>query len=215
MDGVDSGNRGMTQFKGLPGLRAFVCNVAIVLLPWIACGVAAQQVHIETGGRGEVITVAASADLEVDPITVWNTISDYDHLADFIPDMRVSRVIQRDSDKVIVEQAGQFRFLFIHQPVDVKLEVTEAPQRHIVARAVGGNLKEFEGRYALERLAGGGVRLVYSGRLVPDFPVPPVIGAIVVRSILAKQFTALVTEIMRRDAAGKRVEAPPARTPRP
>jgi hypothetical protein len=46
----------------------------------------------------------------------------------------------------------------------------------------------------------GTVRLTYSGRLVPDFAIPPIIGKIVVRKVLANQFSAMVKEIVRRDA---------------
>ncbi|HSV59585.1 MAG TPA: SRPBCC family protein [Variovorax sp.] len=163
----------------------------------------AQEVLIETAGKGELITVTASAEMQVDARTVWGAISDYDHLAEFIPDMHSSRVIQREGDKVLVEQTGQIGFLVFQQPVEVRLEVHESPQRRIAAHAVGGNLKEMEGLYALESLPSGAVRLTYSGRLVPDFAVPPVIGRLVVRNLLSKQLTALVHEIMRRDLAAR------------
>jgi hypothetical protein len=52
------------------------------------------------------------------------------------------------------------------------------------------------------------VRLSYSGRLIPDFPVPPVVGALVVRSVLAKQFSALVDEIVRRDESARGIRQP-------
>ena len=166
--------------------------------------VAAQEVLTETARKGELITLTASAELQVDIGTAWAVISDYDHLAEFIPDMHSSRVIQREGDKVLVEQTGQVGFLIFQQPVEVRLEVHESPQRLIVAHAVGGNLKEMEGRYELERLPSGAVRLTYSGRLVPGFAVPPVIGTLLVRKLLSEQFTALVHEIVRRDLAARR-----------
>jgi hypothetical protein len=36
---------------------------------------------------------------------------------------------------------------------------------------------------------------------VPEFAVPPVVGKLVVRNVLARQFSAVVKEIVRRDAA--------------
>lgn len=160
----------------------------------------AQQLNIETSGRDGAITVTASADMQVDTRTAWGVISDYDHLAEFVPDMHSSRVVQRDGDKLVVEQTGEFGFLFFQQPVEVRLAVVESPRERIVARAVGGNLREMEGRYTLQDLPSGEVRLSYSGRLVPDFAVPPVIGKMVVRRELGRQFAAVVKEIMRRDA---------------
>jgi hypothetical protein len=58
--------------------------------------VAAEQIRFETDNEGELITITASADMQVAPGTVWAVISDYDRLAEFIPDMRSSRVIRRD-----------------------------------------------------------------------------------------------------------------------
>ena len=74
--------------------------------------VAAGEIRFEADGEGELITITASADMQVDPRTVWAVISDYDRLAEFIPDMRSSRVIRRDGDQVLIEQTGEFGFLF-------------------------------------------------------------------------------------------------------
>jgi carbon monoxide dehydrogenase subunit G len=166
-----------------------------------ALAASVDRIDVETAGQGELITVTASADMQVDPRTVWAVISDYDHLAEFIPDMRSSRVIRRDGDQVLVEQTGEFGFLFFRQPVEVRLAVSELPQRRIVAHAVGGNLQSMEGRYVVESLANDQVRLSYSGRLVPGFQVPPFVSRIAVRSTMDRQFRALVQEILRRDPA--------------
>ena len=160
----------------------------------------APQVAIETNGQGESITVTASAEMRVDPRTAWSVITDYDRLAEFIPYMRNSRVVRRAGDHFIVEQTGEFGFLWFNQPVQARLAVVEVPPRSVVAHAVGGNLKAMEGRYTVAVTPEGTVRLSYSGRLVPDFAVPPVIGKMVVRNVLAEQFRAMVEEIVRRDA---------------
>ena len=182
------------------------------VVAWVMCvsmAATAQAIHIETAGQGELVTITASAELRVDAGTVWSVISDYDHLAEFIPDLRRSRVVERDGNRLLVEQTGAFGFLFFQQQVEIKLEVLESPPGRIVARAVGGNFKEMEGRYELENLPTGAVRLSYFGRLVPDFSVPDIIGRMVVRRVLAKQFTAMVNEILRRDALTLKLRQPP------
>jgi carbon monoxide dehydrogenase subunit G len=189
--------------------RRLRLGAGILALAWqlgVPAGAMAQQINIATAGDGDVVQVTASADMQVDARTVWSVISDYDHLADFIPGMRSSRVVQRSGDKVFVVQMGEFGFLFFQQSVAVKLEVIEyAPQR-MTARAVEGNLKGMEGRYEVATLPTGAVRLSYVGSLAPEFPVPPVISRMVVHSVLAKQFTAMVKEIIRRDALARTVQ---------
>lgn len=189
-------------------LRAGLTRLAVVWALCVALTATAQQLSIESAAQGGVVTVRASAEMQVDPRMVWDVISDYDHLAEFIPDMKSSRVVQRDGDTVIVEQAGEFGFLFFRQPVAVRLLVVEYPTRRILAHALGGNLREMEGRYDLEQLPTGAVRLLYEGRVVPDFPVPPIIGTMLMRSELSRQFTAMVKEIMRRDAVARAALAP-------
>ncbi|MBU1361727.1 MAG: SRPBCC family protein [Gammaproteobacteria bacterium] len=192
------------------GVRAGCFGVVIARASPLVLGVtgalclfgaaSAQQLEVESSPQDDAITVRASADLKVEPAAVWAVITDYDHLADFIPDMVRSHVIGRVGDRIVVRQQGEFRFLLFRQSIDVKLMVVESPQREVVARAVDGNLKVMEGRYTLSTLAGGGVRLSYAGRLVPDFSVPPIIGRLVLRNELEKQFAAVVKEIRRRDA---------------
>jgi carbon monoxide dehydrogenase subunit G len=162
----------------------------------------AQEIWIESEREGDFITFSASADLKVDQKIAWQVLSDYDHLADFIPDMKSSRIVLRTSDGAMVEQKGEFSFLFFHQPIDVVLAVYEEPQRRIIARAVSGNLRDMEGRYEL-LASDHGVRLSYFGRFTPDFYVPPLVGMPIVRNLMAKRFRAMVAEIVRRDALAR------------
>lgn len=184
-------------------LRVGVTLLFVALALCVPVTATAQQIRVETSNQGSVVTVKASAEMRVDPHLVWSVITDYDHLAEFIPDMTSSRVTQRDGDTLLVAQTGAFGFLFFRQHVEVTLSVTESPMEHITAHGVGGNLREMEGRYDLETLPMGAARLQYDGHVIPDFPIPPIFGTMVVRNVLSSQFTALVKEIMRRDAFGR------------
>lgn len=162
----------------------------------------AQQLDIAIERQGEYITVSASARMQVDARIAWEVLSDYDHLAQFIPDMKSSRVVSRNGDRVLVEQRGEIGFFFYRQPVDVTLEVLEQPQRWIVARRIGGNVRDLETRYELQT-SDAGVRLDYAGRFIPEFSLPPLIGIPIVRRIVERRFRAMVDEILRRDALAR------------
>jgi len=140
--------------------------------------------------------------MQVDARIAWEVLSDYDRLAQFIPDMKSSRVVSRSGDRVLVEQKGEIGFFFYRQPVDVTLEVREEPQRRIVARRIDGNIRELETRYDLETSAAG-VRFDYIGRFIPNFSLPPLIGMPIVRRIVERRFRAMVDEIVRRDALAR------------
>ena len=190
----------------MPGRTFAILTILVLLLagrPGAVFAAPAQQVDVTAANRGDLITVTASAELQADSRTVWAVISDYDHLTEFIPYMRSSKVVERDGDRLQVDMAGEVVFLIFRQSVDARLEVVETPQRRIVARAVSGNLRSMEGRYVVEPLPSGLVRLSYAGSLTPGFPVPPVLGVFVVRMVVTRQFRAMVAEIVRRDAAAR------------
>ena len=180
-------------------LIAAVALAAAQSLPGCA---EAQELTIEIDRQGEFITVSASALMQVDARIAWEVLSDYDHLAQFIPDMKSSRVVSRSGDRVLVEQKGEIGFFFYRQPVNVTLEVREQPQRRIVARRIDGNIRELETRYDLETSAAG-VRFDYIGRFIPNFSLPPLIGMPIVRRIVERRFRAMVEEIVRRDALAR------------
>jgi len=160
---------------------------------------AAPAIESRIEREGEYITVSASALMQVDARIAWEVLSDYDNLARFIPDMTSSRAVSRSGNRVLVEQKGEFGFFFYRQPVDVLLEVLEVPPHRIDARRIAGNIRELETRYELGTSAAG-VRFDYSGRFIPGFSVPPLIGMPIVRRIVERRFRAMVEEIVRRDA---------------
>ena len=176
----------------VPGLH-LLCVLALLVVEQAQ----AAEVVIRASRQGDVLEVEASAEFEADARQTWQVLTDYDHLADFIPGMHVSRILLRDGNGLLLEQKGEARLLFFSYPIEVRLAVDEFPYERISSRAVAGNFKEMRGDYHLE----AGERrmtLRYRGRMTPDFLVPPVIGTIVLRKNVERQFGALVDEILRR-----------------
>jgi hypothetical protein len=111
-------------------------------------------------------------------------------------------VVARNANVAIVDQKGEAGFFFFRYPVEVQLEVTETPFERVTSRALSGNFKEMVGVYELVP-EGESLRFLYTGRLVPSFRLPPLIGVAAVRSAVEKQFSALVREIHRSAAAAQ------------
>jgi carbon monoxide dehydrogenase subunit G len=167
-----------------------------------------QDVQIHTTRDGGFVIVSASAVMKVDPHVAWAVLSDYDHLAGFIPDMKSSRVVSRQGNLVRVEQKGDVGFLFYKEPVSMLLEVREEPPTRIFARGIEGNIKGLETRYELHH-SDAGTKLVYAGRFEPDFSIPPLIGMPLVNRLIERRFRAMVNEIQRRDALARGASTQP------
>lgn len=182
-------------------------SCVIFALAFLAAGAAHgrtanSEISFSATRAGEHIIAEARVDLAAAPALAWSVLTDYEAYPRFISTMRESRVVSRDSAGAVVEQKGSFGFLFFSREIEARMLIAEIPPNAIVARAVGGSFRELLGRYELLPV-NGGVRLSYTGRLVPEFSLPPLIGMSIVHYALKKNFTEMVDEIRRRDALAR------------
>ena len=165
----------------------------------------ADAVRVSARRDGDAVIVEAQARLRAPLPLIWEVLTGYERYAEFVPDMQASRVLSRDRDAALVEQRGTAGFFLYRFPVEVQLAVTEVPFERVTCRAVAGNFKELTGVYELSAEADA-MRLVYRGRLVPAFRLPPLVGLPALRASVERQFGALVAEIERRNAASSGLE---------
>jgi ribosome-associated toxin RatA of RatAB toxin-antitoxin module len=163
---------------------------------------AVPEVLVQAKRDGEAVLMEARASLNAQVQIAWAVLTDYEHYAEFIPDLRSSQVLSRDGSVVIVEQKGVAGFFFFHFPLEVRLSVTEQPFERVTSQAIGGDFKSLTGVYQLIPEAGR-LRVTYAGRLVPGFRLPPFLGVTIMRMAVQERFTALVREIVRRGALAK------------
>jgi ribosome-associated toxin RatA of RatAB toxin-antitoxin module len=174
-----------------------------------------------SGGVGEVVSVQAQREGTAVRITtqaivraphdlIWKALSDYDRLAEFIPGITKSRVMERrDNNTLIVEQAGKAHLWLFTYAIDVTVEVTERPPDALSIRVIQGNLKQLEGGYVIQKLPGGDnvYQLQWSGVIEPALPVPTAVSLPLMRNNIAEQFEGMVREIERRELKRSRVGA--------
>ena len=158
-----------------------------------------ELITVDAQWDGDLVVVSASANMDAAAATAWSVLIDYDHYADFVPDMSMSRIVARKPDGMIAEYTGEFRFLFFRRPLHLVLDVVLDPPRRIVARSLSGDLRDMNASYEISELPQA-LHLSYKARFLPGFALPPFIGLAVVRNAMELQFTALVREIVRRSA---------------
>jgi carbon monoxide dehydrogenase subunit G len=177
-------------------IAAFSC---VLLLSSAGAARAADDVSMEATRRGEALEVVCRAMLDAPLDLVWQTLTDYDRLADFIPGMRRSRLVERRGAVAVVDQLGEAGFLFLTFPIEVTLASTERPPYDLEVNMLKGNLKRLDGAYRIEPQGGGRILLTWNG-IVEAQSMPPLLGEIVMRSNIEDQFRGMVREIERRDA---------------
>ena len=181
--------------------HAALTSVAVLVLAVQARG--AQDVGVDAQLRGNALAITTHATIRAPLPVIWQTLTDYDHLAEFIPGMRMSRVVQRHGATVIVEQVGEAKFLIFHYPIDVVVQSDEHYPATIAVHVLSGNLRRLAGAYRIETVPGTREQFVlrWQGVIEPDIPLPLFITAPGLRETVADQFAGMVREIERRGSA--------------
>ena len=178
--------------------RATLVAVTIWLTTF-AVALAAAEITVEQ--HGNEILVHAQSDVDADRATIWSTLSDYDHLAGFIPGMSSSRTVSRTGAEAVVEQKGSYGVGPFRQSFTVLLAVREELNQTISTSGIGGDFQYFESRYEIVPVGSQRTRIVYQATLVPKMALPPIVGLLAIRSMIGAQFNALLAEIQRRAEA--------------
>jgi ribosome-associated toxin RatA of RatAB toxin-antitoxin module len=178
--------------------------LAVSALLWASIAAQAAEVTVKTVKRGGAVEVEARATLQAPLELVWQTLTDYDHLSDFIPGITRSHLLEYRGTAAIVEQSGEAGILFFKFPIEVLVESLELAPYVIEVRVLKGNLKQLDGRYQIELGARpqDGITLHWRGVIEPEMSLPPVVGEMVLRANVRDQFRGMVREIERRHAKG-------------
>lgn len=128
--------------------------------------------------------------------SVWRTLTHYEKMDEFVPDLASCRVLSRNGNEVIIEQVGTARFLFMAKAIRLVVRATENPMTSIDIALISGDMKHYESRWELFPIPEtGGTRIVYSGKLIPNFYVPGMLGAQMVRADIERMLAAVLVRI--------------------
>lgn len=190
--------------------RKLVRLIAAGLLVLCAAVAAAQDnVTVNAERRGSAVAIDAHAEIRASLPLIWQTLTDYNELARFIPGMKSSRLVERKGPAAIVRQTGEAGFLLFSFPMNVVVESLERPPHVIEIRVLSGNLRQLDGRYQIEPVKSDPDRfeLRWFGLIEPDTLLPPLIGVPILRSNIDSQFRGMVREIERRAEQRRQVHA--------
>ncbi|HYD60350.1 MAG TPA: SRPBCC family protein [Noviherbaspirillum sp.] len=146
--------------------------------------------------------VTAIGFVRATPKQAWSVLTDYERLADFVPDLISARLLSRSGNVARIENRSRAGFLLLSQVIRVVLQIEEDPYSTIDVALIEGDMKRYDTHWDLEPVSvhgRRGTRITFSGVLEPDFPVPPLFGRSILQSSLQKTLEAVVAEIERRN----------------
>lgn len=119
--------------------------------------------------------IQAYTDLPFKPDQVWQVLTDYDNLANFIPNLSLSQRLHHPHGGIRLEQMGAQCFLNVKFCARVVLDMVETFPRELRFSMVEGDFRQFEGQWLLDPLttqAGEGTRLSYNLLIQPPRAMP-------------------------------------------
>ncbi|XP_041016494.1 uncharacterized protein LOC121259070 [Juglans microcarpa x Juglans regia] len=142
--------------------------------------------------------ISVNADIE----SVWNALTDYERLADFIPNLVCSgRIPCPHPGRIWLEQRGLQRALYWHIEARVVLDLQEFPNandRELHFSMVDGDFKKFEGKWSLKSgLSSSSTTLSYEVNVIPRFSFPAIFLERIIRSDLPVNLQALACRAER------------------
>lgn len=179
--------------------RASHCLYALLIAaPWPL----QAATTLEVGRASGVFHVHVATAVAVDVATAWQVLTDYDHLAEFVPDMHSSRLVSGPGRPRLLRQEGDAGVLVFRRRIEVVLELDEQAPSRLAFRAVGGNMRRMQGEWRVHA-ADAGVDLEYEAQIEPAFWVPPLIGTALMRGNVRRQVDGVVREMLKRHAADR------------
>lgn len=106
---------------------------------------------------------------------IWKILTDYESLAEFIPNLAQSRLLEHPQGGIRLEQIGSQRLLNFKFCARVVLDLEELFPKAINFQMVEGDFKDFSGSWCLEPYSLGaaqGTNLCYTIQVWPKLTMP-------------------------------------------
>jgi hypothetical protein len=148
---------------------------------------------------GETIRVQVDCPVKASRAVAWDVLTDYDHMAEFITNLRQSETRMRMGNRLQVYQRGKAARGVLSISFENTREIELVPKTEIRSRMISGDSMPAEFVTRVEE-RDGIVHLTHTGQYTPSMWVPPGIGPALIEAETRKQYGEIRREILRRTA---------------
>jgi hypothetical protein len=163
----------------------------------------ASDIVVHVQKNGETIIVDVEMMVQASTLAVWDVLTDYDHMAQFVANVHSSRVAERRGNNLVVAQQSSTSFGLLKFSFDNVREVELVPRSEIRSKLISGDMKASAFTTRIVTDSSGVTRVINHGEFVPTMWVPPLVGTAFIESETRRQFVELRKEMMRRAGAAK------------
>lgn len=150
--------------------------------------------------RDGVYYASLSLQVAVPPALALEVLTDFDHMAEFVPNLTASRIVSHTGNVYRIAQQGRAGFGLFGVRFESERQIEVLPDGRLLSKALSGSTKYMRSELRVQGSAGGS-RLDYRIEVIPEHWAPATVGVSFMRHELAEQFTALLREMERRQKA--------------
>ena len=156
-----------------------------------------EDIEVKVQITGENVIVDLSLVVPASRQEVWAVLTDFEHMAGFISNLKESKVIGISGDTLKIFQRGSAKYGPISFPFESTREMQLTPFGNIQSHMISGNMHKMEGTTQLAD-EGGQTRIIYHTDTIPGVWIPPLVGKIFIEHETREQFQEMRKEIIRR-----------------
>jgi hypothetical protein len=161
-----------------------------------------DMIDVTVNIKGENVVVDLNMTVLATQQEVWKVLTDFDHMASFISNIKESKVLGVSGNVVKISQRGLAAYGPINFPFESTREIRLNPFERIQSRMISGNLHKMESTTQLVETAEG-IRILYHSDTIPGTWIPPLVGKSFIEHESRAQFQEIRNEIIKRKAVIK------------
>lgn len=127
----------------------------------------------------------------------WDVLTDFDHMAQWVPNVSESKVLKREDTVVTIEQHGVAKYGAVSFPYTTERKIELKPQSTINSMQTKGSLRRVVSTMLVEA-EGKGTRLTYHLEIAPSLLASALLSKDFIAHEFSDQFTAIIGEMVRR-----------------
>ena len=178
--------------------RCLFAILIILLAGWGTACRAATPPEVAVDFEDGSYKANLSLNLAVSPQVAFEVLTDFEHMAEFVPNLSSSRVIARHGTLYRVAQQGKAVFGLFSYAFESVREIDARPEGRLISRGISGSTRDFRSELLIVP-QGSACRLDYRVEMTPaEGWLPGSLGTPFMRHELGEQFLALAREMERR-----------------
>jgi len=168
-----------------------------ISLGWTGMAAAADPITVNFQQQGTRLMASGELAVPVSAETAWEVLTDYERVPEFVPGMRISRVVERTGDICMVEQQGEMMANNLRMFYQGVLKIIKEPPDRLSVQFVSGTFRNMQGQWTVSG-KNSPVKLGYQLELDTGTPYPSPIMVAMLQQQVTLWVSSLAAEMERR-----------------